>query len=116
MQTRSMLPDMSYALQIVSYNVLANAYAYPKRYAHIDPKILDWSNRKPALAKRLDRFSADFICLQEVEKDAFSLFEQTLREKGYKGLYAQKRQDKPDGCAVFYKEENLKFENHRILY
>jgi mRNA deadenylase 3'-5' endonuclease subunit Ccr4 len=107
---------MSNIFQVVSYNVLANCYVYPKRYSHIDPDHLRWEKRKIALLKRLESFKAEIICLQEVEKEAFALFERSLSETGYEGLYAQKGQQKPDGCAVFFKQEKLRFKSHRTIY
>ena len=58
--------------------------------------------RISALRHRISSFTADILCLQEVEADTFEALENTLRPSGYTGCFAQKAQGKPDGCAVFF--------------
>lgn len=107
---------MATRFQCVSYNILANAYAKQERYPLVDPEVLNWEMRKFALERRAARFNADMLCLQEVGGDAYAFLEQSLRAKGYLGVYARKAQDKPDGCAVFFRQEQLQFKSSRTLY
>lgn len=49
--------------------------------------------------------AADIICLQEVEDDTFGALEAGLASLGYVGHYTKKGQGKPDGCALFYRQD-----------
>lgn len=89
------------AIRIASYNVLAQAYLDPSWYAHVDPAALEPDARRARLAARIVRLDADVACLQEVEPALFEYLESTLAPLGYAGVYAQKRQGRPDGCAAF---------------
>jgi CCR4-NOT transcription complex subunit 6 len=80
---------MARSFRIASYNVLAKSDAKPLWYPNVDPAVLRWSNRKHDLAKRVERFDTDIICLQEVEPDAYGLLKWTLHAKGYDGIYAK---------------------------
>lgn len=107
---------MAISLSIASYNILADSYVRPKWYQNVDLEILLWDRRKFALAERVARLDADVICLQEVEADAYALIEGTLATKGYNGVYAKKGAGKPDGCAMFFRQEGLRFTGADTLY
>lgn len=107
---------MAQSLSIASYNVLADSYVNPKWYPNVDPEILRWDRRKFALAERVARLDANVICLQEVEADAYALLERSLGAEGYNGVYAKKGSDKPDGCAMFFRQEGLCFVGADTLY
>jgi mRNA deadenylase 3'-5' endonuclease subunit Ccr4 len=107
---------MARSLSIASYNVLADSYVKPEWYPNVDPEILRWDRRKFALAERIARLDADIICLQEVEADAYALIERSLAAKGYNGLYAKKGNGKPDGCAIFFRQEGLRFAGRYTIY
>lgn len=107
---------MACAFQIVSYNILADSYINPQWYSHTDPEIIRWDRRSVALCRRIESFGAEVICLQEVEEDAYALFEHNLRKKGYSGAYARKGSRKPDGCATFFKQEKLEFQSSKAVY
>ena len=107
---------MGRSFSITSYNVLADSYVKPQWYPNVDPEVLRWDRRKFALAERVARLDADIVCLQEVEADAYALLERSLVANGYSGVYAKKRRDKPDGCAMFFREEWLRFASADMLY
>ena len=107
---------MARPFQIASYNILANSYVNPQWYPFTDPEILKWEERKAALNRKIESFGADIICLQEVESDAYALFEYTLRKEGYSGIYAPKANNRPDGCATFFRQGNLRFEGSNTIY
>ena len=100
---------MARSFLIASYNVLADSYVKPQWYPNVDPEVLRWDRRKIALAERVARLDVDIVCLQEVEADAYSLLESSLGAKGYNGVYAKKGGDKPDGCAIFFRQGGLGF-------
>lgn len=74
---------------------------------HCPRQFLEWENRKKRILEELDSYSADIICLQEVENHVFlnDLEEQYLA-KGYEGLFCEKKpifqQDFQEGLALFY--------------
>jgi mRNA deadenylase 3'-5' endonuclease subunit Ccr4 len=107
---------MALSISIASYNVLADSYVKPKWYPNVDPENLRWDRRKYAMAERVGGLDADIICLQEVEADAYALLEGGLDAKGYNGVYARKGADKPDGCAMFFRQERLRFAGANTLY
>jgi endonuclease/exonuclease/phosphatase family metal-dependent hydrolase len=86
------------ALRVASYNVLADAYLPPDRYARCDPEHLAPSRRHPRLAARVAGLAADIVCAQEVEADVLARFAAALPD------HAQRYAPKPgrtDGVAVF---------------
>ena len=48
------------------------------------------------------------VCLQEVDSEHFtSHFVPALTKLGYKGIYKKRTNDKMDGCAIFYKDNEV---------
>jgi len=107
---------MARSFRIASYNVLADSYVKPQWYPNVDPEVLRWDRRKFALVERVLRLDADIVCLQEVESDAYALIEQSLRAQGYDGVYAKKRYEKPDGCAMFFRPVGVRFVGSETIY
>lgn len=107
---------MTADIQCVSYNILANAYARPDRYPQVDPDALKWEIRRVALERKMAGFDADILCLQEVEEEAYSFLATRLRAEGYLGVYAKKAQNRPDGCAVFFRQKCLHFDSSHTLH
>jgi mRNA deadenylase 3'-5' endonuclease subunit Ccr4 len=106
---------MSHSFRLASYNILADSYVQPQWYLHVDPEILRWDKRRFALAEKLVWLDADILCLQEVEADAYALFEHRLSAQGYAGIYAQKGRGRPDGCATFFKQ-GLRFAGSETIH
>lgn len=94
-------------MRIMSYNILAPTYARPDRYPFTDRDLLTWEARRDRLTARLRGSGADVICLQEVEAYIFQYLQGVLEPYGLEGIYAQKRQGRPDGCATFYNTERV---------
>jgi len=107
---------MSPSIRIASYNVLADAYLKPAWYAHVDPAVLDRDWRWPALARRIAGLQADVVCLQEVEPACFAALSEGLDRVGLIGVYAQKGQGRPDGCATFHRPVTLQLMEQRTLH
>jgi mRNA deadenylase 3'-5' endonuclease subunit Ccr4 len=108
--------NMARSFSIASYNVLADSYVKPQWYPNVDPEVLRWDRRKFALAERVERLDADIVCLQEVEADAYAMLAQSLGAKSYEGVYAKKGRDKPDGCAMFFRQGWLRFAGAATVY
>ncbi|KAL4307577.1 hypothetical protein HN51_041942 [Arachis hypogaea] len=98
---------------IVSYNILADYLALDHRsklYFHIPRHILDWQWRKKNLIFELGLWSADIMCLQEV--DRFDELAEELKLKGYSGCWKMRTGNPVDGCAIFWRTSrfNLLYE------
>lgn len=107
---------MAQSFNLASYNILADAYIRPEWYPLVEPEVLRWDKRKFALAEKVARLAADIVCLQEVEPDAYALLELSLSAAGYAGVYAQKGQGRPDGCATFFRQPGPRFISSETVY
>ncbi|KAK7384907.1 hypothetical protein VNO78_30610 [Psophocarpus tetragonolobus] len=98
--------------KVLSYNILADYLALGHRerlYFHIPRHILDWQCRKRSLLFELGLWSADILCLQEV--DRFHDLTEDLKFKGYSGTWKMRTGNPVDGCAIFW--QNSRF---NLLY
>ncbi|XP_028802325.1 carbon catabolite repressor protein 4 homolog 6 isoform X2 [Neltuma alba] len=98
---------------ILSYNILADYLAIDHRsklYSHIPPWMLDWQWRKRNILFELGLWSADIMCLQEV--DRFDDLEEELKHHGYSGIWKMRTGNPVDGCAIFWRTSrfNLRYE------
>jgi CCR4-NOT transcription complex subunit 6 len=108
---------MSPRFTFTTWNILANAYIRTEYYPNTPPEILNNDYRRPAIVKRACQLDADILCLQEVERDAFTALETALVPLGYAGHLAMKGAPKPDGCATFYRSALFRLlDAQRILY
>ncbi|XP_027940118.1 carbon catabolite repressor protein 4 homolog 6 isoform X1 [Vigna unguiculata] len=99
--------------KVLSYNILADYLALDHRnklYFHIPPYILDWQWRKRSILFELGLWSADILCLQEVDK--FHELAEELKPKGYCGIWKMRTGNPVDGCAIFWQKSrfNLLYE------
>lgn len=77
----------------------------------LDPKVV--LSPLPGILEEIRHYSADILCIQEVEKEQFNEFFKVEFEKdGYEGVYAPKSrfqtmsedgQKRVDGCAIFWR-------------
>jgi CCR4-NOT transcription complex subunit 6 len=94
---------MAAPFRISSYNVLADAYADPKRYPSTAPRLLAWASRSKRVVERVASLSPDFACLQEVDAAAWPELEAAFALRGYRAVFAGKGRQRPDGCALVYR-------------
>lgn len=100
----------------VTWNVLAPSYVRASYYPRSDVRHLDPKWRAPAVVARARALDCDLMCFQEVEVSTFDALRMALAEMEYVGLHALK-QDKPDGCAVFFRVGLFQLvESRRIVY
>jgi mRNA deadenylase 3'-5' endonuclease subunit Ccr4 len=100
----------------VTWNVLAPSYVRASYYPRSDVRHLDPKWRASAVVARARALDCDLMCFQEVERRAFDALRMALAEMEYVGLHAQK-QDKPDGCAVFFRVDRFQLvESRRIVF
>ncbi|EEB07455.2 CCR4-Not complex subunit Ccr4 [Schizosaccharomyces japonicus yFS275] len=98
---------------VMSYNVLCERYATPVMYGYTPSWALAWSYRKELIMQEIVGYSADIICLQEVDVENYdSFFAPKMSLKGYKGVHYPKSRVRTmneaerrvvDGCATFFK-------------
>ncbi|XP_019189938.1 PREDICTED: carbon catabolite repressor protein 4 homolog 6 isoform X2 [Ipomoea nil] len=108
---------------VLSYNILADCHAidhWRRLYFHIPRHILDWEWRKRSIIFELGLWSADILCLQEV--DRFKDLEAELQLRGYSGIWKMRTGVAVDGCAIFWRgsrfkllhEDSIEFKNHGL--
>ncbi|KAI8530890.1 hypothetical protein RHMOL_Rhmol11G0095200 [Rhododendron molle] len=98
-------PD-GFKFRLVSYNILAQAYAKSEQFPHSPSPCRKWKTRSQAILTLLKGLEADFLCLQEVDEyDSF--YKGNLESHGYASVYIQRSRKKPDGCGIFYKHNNV---------
>lgn len=100
---------------VASYNVLANAYVQYGLYRRTPKMVLDPLWRMPAVVYQVASIGADVLCLQEVELGTFAALKHRLKSLGYVAQHARKRGDKPDGCAIFYREAAFELVATRVI-
>ncbi|XP_040448584.1 2',5'-phosphodiesterase 12 [Falco naumanni] len=100
------------ALRAVSYNVLADVYAQTEfsrtvLYPYCAPYALELDYRQNLLKKELAGYSADLICLQEVDKSVFvDSLAPALDAFGLEGLFKIKEKQH-EGLATFYRRDKF---------
>ncbi|RKO94113.1 Endonuclease/exonuclease/phosphatase [Blyttiomyces helicus] len=108
-------PSQSDSFTIMCYNTLCEKYATPQAYAYTPSWALNWSYRKDLLLNDIIAYSADIVCLQEVEMAQFEDFfrEELLQNGDYEGVFWPKSRSRTmaeyerrqvDGCATFWKK------------
>ncbi len=74
--------------------------------------MLNWEPRWGRLLNEILSLESDILCLQEVDFEHYeSHFVPSLRQHGYKGIYKKRTNDKNDGCAIFYKDDQVNDSN-----
>lgn len=86
------------SFQVVSWNLLADAYIKPGRYPGVPPEALEPAGRRARLLDTLEAQQADLYLLQEVEPDAFADIAARLGA-GFEAHLAQKP-GRPEGVAL----------------
>uniref|UniRef100_A0A8C0VWX9 Phosphodiesterase 12 n=1 Tax=Cyanistes caeruleus TaxID=156563 RepID=A0A8C0VWX9_CYACU len=99
------------SVRAVSYNILADTYAQTEfsrtvLYPYCAPYALEIDYRQNLLKKELAGYSADLICLQEVDKSVFvDSLAPALDAFGLEGLFKIKEKQH-EGLATFYRRDN----------
>ncbi|KAH9614207.1 hypothetical protein KSS87_019067 [Heliosperma pusillum] len=76
---------------VLSYNILAEAYATSDTYNYCPSWALSWPYRRQNLLREIVGYKADIVCLQEVQYDHFDeFFAPELDKHGYQALYKRK--------------------------
>ncbi|XP_072977504.1 carbon catabolite repressor protein 4 homolog 1-like isoform X1 [Typha angustifolia] len=111
--------SLSGTFTVLSYNILADAYATSDIYSYCPSWALSWPYRRQNLLREIIGYHADIICLQEVQSDHFDeFFAPELDKHGYQALYKKKTSElllqiysgNPqaiDGCATFFRRDRF---------
>ncbi|OMO93776.1 Endonuclease/exonuclease/phosphatase [Corchorus capsularis] len=105
-----------FTFSVLSYNILADFYARLGKHNYCPDWACTWEYRKKNLLREIINYSADIICLQEVQSDHFDIFlESELKKEGYSARYKKKKSELytsngsvSEGCAIFYRCELFK--------
>lgn len=100
-------------LDLLSWNVLADAYVRPEYFPSTSPALLAPGVRAEAILARVADSGADVVCLQEVEP---SLLATLQRLEAFDVRYAQKGRGKPDGCALLARRGTVSVEATRAVH
>lgn len=109
------------AVRVVSYNLLASAYAdtsYAKTrlFPYVADGALDSHYRLQLIVEELAGFNADVLCLQEVDRSAFhEELLPALAELGFEGKYLNKAGTVKEGEAVFVRSSKWVLAAHKDL-
>mmetsp|Transcript_13036 Transcript_13036/g.39493 ORF Transcript_13036/g.39493 Transcript_13036/m.39493 type:complete len:591 (+) Transcript_13036:158-1930(+) len=103
--------DTQGGFTLLTYNLLADLYATTDQFPYCPPWVLGWQYRKQNLLKELLQYSADILCLQEVQSTHFTSFwAPELDKAGYTAIFKKKTAEvytnnayAMDGCATFFK-------------
>jgi len=93
---------------VLSYNILADYLAndhWRSLYFHIPRNMLSWGWRKSKLVFELSLWSADIMCLQEVDK--FQDLEEEMKHRGYSAIWKMRTGNAVDGCAIFWRSNRF---------
>ncbi|KAK3836592.1 MAG: hypothetical protein JOS17DRAFT_484924 [Linnemannia elongata] len=96
---------------VMTYNLLSNRLALKNKhlYNRCAKNDIKWENRSQLLMQELRSQMLDIYCLQEIDKEHYvSLFQPTFREWGYNGVFKKRNGDKPDGCAIFFRNKTVR--------
>lgn len=117
--------DEGESFTVFSYNILADKYATSALYGYTPSWALTWEYRKELVLHEITSYSADIICLQEVDKENYeNYFSPQLHEKGYASVFYLKsrartmndsEQRSVDGCATFYKSALFEAVNQQLV-
>ncbi|XP_073526110.1 uncharacterized protein [Phyllobates terribilis] len=100
---------------VLSYNTLADVYAFSDAYSYCPSWALSWPYRRQNLLREIVGYRADIICLQEVQNEHFEdFFSPELDKHGYQALYKRKTSEvlfavshTYDGCATFFRRDRF---------
>ncbi|KAH8929656.1 hypothetical protein BT69DRAFT_1211279 [Atractiella rhizophila] len=111
---------------ILSYNILCEKMATTQMYGYTPSWALNWEYRKELILQEIITYSADIVCLQEVESAQYEEYFLPHLKQEYDGVYRQKSRvrhmtDKEkkrlDGSAIFFKSKNFRLiEGHLVEF
>ncbi|KAI9239814.1 MAG: Endonuclease/exonuclease/phosphatase [Podila humilis] len=107
-------------------NILADPYATPQMYGYTPSWALTWEYRKELILQEILAYSADIVCLQEVESSQYEdYFKEQMKQQGdYDSVFWPKSRAKTmpekdrrlvDGCATFFKASKFSLVDKHLI-
>jgi CCR4-NOT transcription complex subunit 6 len=111
---------------VFCYNILSEKYATQKMYGYTPSWALDWTYRGDVILQEILLYSADIICLQEVEMQQYEdFFRPQLKELGeYESVFwpktrartmSERERRSVDGCATFYRSSKYVLVDKQVI-
>ncbi len=92
---------MSHPLKVLSFNLLAPAWAKPEWFPQIDPAKLIPTVRLPLNLNAILHSAPDIVCLQEVDAVNYKFLHRKLQDAGYYvSKLSENKSNVVNGCAV----------------
>lgn len=111
--------------KVFSHNILSDGTCTHKMYGYTPQTALEWDYRKEQIVHDITEHDPDFVCLQEVDTDAYKeYFSMKLAYAEYKGVFfprgrastMNEREAKlVDGCATFYKNSKYMLLDKQVI-
>ncbi|KAK3828312.1 MAG: Endonuclease/exonuclease/phosphatase [Benniella sp.] len=119
-------PAGSDTFTVFCYNILAEKYATPQMYGYTPSWALSWEYRKELILQEILAYSADIVCLQEVESGQYEDYfkDQMKQQADYDSVFfpksraktmAEKDRKSVDGCATFFKASKFSLMDKRFV-
>jgi len=103
-------------IRILGFNVLADGKQGEEQWECTPVDALLWECRRWRLLEAFIVHQPDAFLLQEVDAKHFEgFFVAQLSRVGYSGNFSGKSGAKPDGVAIFWRDERLKLINHKTV-
>ncbi|KAI5185300.1 CCR4-NOT transcription complex subunit 6 [Nematocida homosporus] len=107
-------PGYNDIITVATYNILCPTYTNNQMFAYVPSWALQWETRKTNILQELASYSADIICIQEMDTASYlEFFREQLKIRGdYDSVFYQKTRARTmseydkravDGCAIFWK-------------
>ncbi|ORY92940.1 Endonuclease/exonuclease/phosphatase [Leucosporidium creatinivorum] len=116
-------PEETFSL--LCYNILCEKYATGQMYGYTPSWALSWDYRKELILQEVMNYSADILCLQEVDVEQYeTYFLEHLQDQDYDGIHYPKSRARTmsgderrrvDGCAIFYKNTTFALVEQQLI-
>eukprot|EP00930_Biecheleria_cincta_P003715 TRINITY_DN104638_c0_g1_i1.p1 TRINITY_DN104638_c0_g1~~TRINITY_DN104638_c0_g1_i1.p1 ORF type:complete len:641 (+),score=94.56 TRINITY_DN104638_c0_g1_i1:42-1964(+) len=107
-------PPVAPVFRLVTYNVLADAYASTKAamegmFSYCNPQVLAAPIRRQRIIHDILNIDADIVGLQEVDSGQLACMA-VLDALGWDSIYTRKLGAAADGCALFWRRSRFRLE------
>ena len=101
-------------IKALTYNSLADGNCRRTLYGDVPERARVWQHRRSVILGEITHADADFVCLQELDRESYDeYFRGNLSKAGYQSYYAQRsradtageKAHKVDGCGTFWKDK-----------
>lgn len=101
------LINQNATVRIMSWNILAPAYATCSKFPDADPACLRWSRRAVQIKEIIANIAADVMCFQEVPIDDEHMDDLGLNPNTYKSFSCKRPDGRTDGCTIAWRSDSF---------